>query len=242
MSWETLRNDDLPADFDWRNKDGKNYLSWSVNQHIPQYCGSCWAQATTSAIADRFNIMEELLSTTPHALSPQVLINCRAGGSCNGGNPAGVYRYAHKTGIPHQSCQVYTAKNLDGWGDCEDMDICKDCVPPSPAAGEYLQENCKAVPHIKYYVADHYGFKGADKMKAEIFQNGPISCGISVTDDFDNYKGGIYSEAQTFSMLNHEISVVGWGYDEVSGVEFWIGRNSWGTYWGEQGFFRIQMH
>jgi cathepsin X len=78
-------------------------------------------------------------------------------------------------------------------------------------------------------------------MKAEIYAHGPISCGIHVTDDFVAYTGGIYSEEVRFPMINHEISVVGFGHDEESGLDFWIGRNSWGTYWGEHGFFRVQM-
>jgi len=35
---------------------------------------------------------------------------------------------------------------------------------------------------------------------------------------------------------------VGWGYDELVDKEYWIGRNSWGTYWGERGFFKIEMY
>ena len=41
-------------------------------------------------------------------------------------------------------------------------------------------------------------------------------------------------------LLDHEIAVVGWGSDSAG--QFWIGRNSWGSYWGEQGFFRVRMH
>jgi cathepsin X len=103
-----MTNDDLPKVVDWRNMDGVNYLSWNKNQHIPQYCGSCWAQGSTSAIADRFNILNKDLKDkepTPVGLDAQVIVNCQAGGSCDGGNPGGVYKYAHKTGIAHSSCE-----------------------------------------------------------------------------------------------------------------------------------------
>lgn len=77
-------------------------------------------------------------------------------------------------------------------------------------------------------------------MKAEIFARGPISCGIDATKKLEEYTGGIFSEVKLLPTINHEIAVVGWGKE--NGVEFWIGRNSWGTYWGEGDFFRIQMH
>lgn len=57
-----------------------------------------------------------------------------------------------------------------------------------------------------------------------------------------DYQRGIYSERiQGEIELTHEVSLVGWGVSE-DGTEYWIGRNSWGTYWGEHGFFRINMH
>jgi cathepsin X len=239
--WENM-NDVLPANFDWRNVNGTNYLSWNKNQHIPQYCGSCWAQGSTSSLADRFNILLGNTNPTPVALSAQVMVNCNAGGTCNGGDPSGVYDWAYNNGIPDSSCEQYVAKNLDSYT-CDPIDICRDCTWPPPAVNETGQDKCWAVDYKKYYVSDYYGFSGVDKMKAELFKNGPISCGIMVTDGFEAYKKGeIYSEVNSFPMINHEIAVVGWGLDKATNQEYWIGRNSWGTYWGDFGFFKMLMH
>lgn len=234
-AWESLLPEAVPANWDWRNVNNTNFLSWNKNQHIPVYCGSCWAQGSTSALADRFNILTGNKNPTPIALNAQVIVNCQAGGSCNGGNPGGVYEYAHETGIPDSSCEQYVAHNLGH--QCKAIDICKECKPPVCPVGKDCQENCWAVDYKHYYVSKYYSLSGKDKMKAEIYANGPISCGIMVTDKFENYTGGIYSEFRLLPMINHEISVVGYGVE--NGTEYWIGRNSWGTYWGEGGFFRM---
>ena len=47
---------DLPDEFLWNDNNGTNYLTNVFNQHVPQYCGSCWAHAATSSLSDRIKI------------------------------------------------------------------------------------------------------------------------------------------------------------------------------------------
>jgi cathepsin X len=34
---------------------------------------------------------------------------------------------------------------------------------------------------------------------------------------------------------------VGWGYDETIKKQYWLIRNSWGSYWGELGFMKLVL-
>lgn len=251
---EYLTDEELPENFDWRNVNGVNKLSWTVNQHIPQYCGSCWAQCAASALADRFILFSKDKGLEDEyvnlALSVQAILNCRMGGDCDGGRPLLVYLYAHSLGIPHFTCQPYQAKNLPLVNNCtnpetkpEAEEMCKNCAGPPPKLGE--EGNCWAVKKYRNYYADEYSLMDENVMhiKKEIFARGPISCALMVTDGFLNYSGGVYREyvpAKNIT-VDHGISVVGWGKDKEVGDEYWIARNSWGTYWGEMGFFRIRI-
>jgi len=248
----------IPKTLDWRsysqpdvfNGDAINYLSWNKNQHVPYYCGSCWAQGVTSALADRFNVMhirdQGKFPTSPIALAAQVLVDCSHGQNygCNGGEPYTAVEYIFDNGIPHVSCMQYTAQNAIAHDQtCTGEYICRDCAPPIPKdIAELYPENCIEPTDYPLYYIDSYGnATNAEDMKAQIYAFGPIGCGIQATDNLEqNYKGGIFqSDLKTYTGSNHEISVVGWGVNDEK-VEYWIVRNSWGTYWGDYGFFYLK--
>lgn len=244
---EYINVKDLPANFHWANVNGTNFLTTARNQHIPQYCGSCWAHGTTSALGDRLNIIRHRRGITDFPefnLAPQVLINEDGGGSCEGGNPAGVYSYAKRHGIPSETCQQYQAKD-NPHPDDSSLNICETCVPGKTDA-TFWPGTCSAVGNFtKIRVSQMGGVKGADNIKAEVYARGPIGAGICATPGLEKYTGGIYSEKKLFPMINHEVSITGWGVgknDAGDEVEYWWVRNSWGTYWGENGWLRIQMH
>jgi cathepsin X len=63
----------------------------------------------------------------------------------------------------------------------------------------------------------------------QITARGPLACGMCVTDEFEAYSGGIFHDTTGCTEEDHDISIAGFG--EENGVKYWIGRNSWGTYW-----------
>lgn len=76
-------------------------------------------------------------------------------------------------------------------------------------------------------------------MKEEIISSGPITCVIASTEEFRNYASGIITDTGA-SSVNHTVSIVGWGVDADTQTNYWTVRNSVGSFWGENGFFKVK--
>ena len=70
-----IKDDDLPDNFSWDNVNGRSFLTRSLNQHIPQYCGSCWAHGSISSLNDRIKIARNATGDEIN-LSIQHILNC----------------------------------------------------------------------------------------------------------------------------------------------------------------------
>ena len=240
------RASDLPDNWSWGNVNGTNYLTKSLNQHIPQYCGSCWAHGAASAFADRIKIARKAKGADIN-MAIQYILDCASevAGSCHGGSASGTYEFVkeHSGHWPYDTCLQYEACSAeskegacarDGADySCSAMNTCRTCSTFSSMGG-----SCAAVSTYPNATIAEYGqVSGEADMMAEIYRRGPIACGVDATP-LHKYNGGIFDD-KSDKGTNHIISVVGWGVDKDSGKKFWIVRNSWGEYWGELGYFRI---
>lgn len=241
---EQLKDTPMPTSFSWCDKDGKNFCTMSRNQHIPQYCGSCWAHGTISALGDRIKIARGGKGPDIN-LAIQHLLNCGNVGSCYGGTVDGPYQWLKRisatgTGIGYETGQPYLACSSDSKeGFCSHVDSSCKAINVARTCGSFSAEGgpCNGLSSFPNATISDYGsIRGADAMMKEIYARGPIACGIDA-NPLLNYESGIVKHRFSFS-IDHVISVVGWGTDPTDGM-YWIVRNSWGEYWGELGFFRV---
>jgi len=242
-SHDLLEATEFPSDFSWCNKDGKSYCTMSRNQHIPQYCGSCWAHGAISALGDRIKIARKAQGIDIN-LAVQHLLNCGGVGTCKGGSVDGPYQWLMEiskkgTGISYETANPYVACTSDSdEGFCKHVDTSCKALNVARTCGSFSQEGgpCTGLGEFPNATISDYGsISGADAMMKEIFHRGPISCGVDANPLLNYESGIIKTEGEG---VDHVVSVVGWGTDPKDGF-FWIVRNSWGEYWGEMGYFRV---
>ncbi|KAM9775639.1 digestive cysteine proteinase 2-like [Syngnathus typhle] len=198
----------VPESLDWR-------LYGAVTPVKDQaICGSCWSFATTGALEGALFLKTGSLQV----LSQQMLVDCTWGfgnNGCDGGEEWRAYEWIMKHGG----------------------------IATTETYGAYMGMNgfCHAnasqlTAHVHSYTNVTSG--DADALRLALFKNGPVAISIDAGHrSFVFYSHGVYYEpacGNTTDSLDHAVLAVGYG--TLNGEPYWLVKNSWSTYWGNDGY------
>jgi parallel beta-helix repeat protein len=202
--------DSYPPSFDWRTKDG---FDWTTPIRHQGSCGSCYIFCSLAVVEALKNIEEGDPDIDVDLSEQFVLSCCPSCGGCEGGWPSSVLEFVRTTGAPDEACFPYQAD---------------DDIPCGAACPDWEARATKITGWDSITLTK-------ENMIAHLL-NGPVTTGMKVYEDFYTYAGGIYKHVWGDPVGYHAIAIV--GYDDIGG--YWICKNSWGTGWGEDGWFRIE--
>ncbi|XP_057806657.1 cysteine proteinase mucunain-like [Salvia miltiorrhiza] len=176
-------------------------------------CGSCWAFSSVAAV----EAINKIVTGEMITLSEQELVDCdrTQNAGCNGG----LMDYAFQFIISNGGIDTeddYPYRGVDAQCDLNRRNskvVSIDGYEDVPKNEKALQ---KAVAHQPVSVAIEASGRALQLYSSGVFSGG---CGTE---------------------LDHGVVVVGYGTER--GQDYWIVRNSWGTSWGEDGYFRLQRN
>ncbi|XP_015785562.1 cathepsin B [Tetranychus urticae] len=100
------------------------------------------------------------------------------------------------------------------------------------------QCRCQIKMNDEYFGVSNYRLSQQLDIIKEILSRGPITFHIEVYLDLLYYKSGVYQRTSDVKLGSHLVKVIGWGVE--NGVDYWLIANSWGTKWGDNGFFKLK--
>lgn len=201
---------DVPDSVDWRAQGAVTEIK---NQRS---CGSCWAFAAVAATEGLVKIATGNLIS----MSEQQVLDCTGDrSSCDSGYISDALRYVVTSGgLQREAAYAYTGQK----GACGSRRFAR----PNSAASV-------GGVHMATLNGDEGALQGLAARQ-------PVAVIVEASEpDFRHYSSGVYAgSASCGRELNHALTVVGYGTENGAG-EYWLVKNQWGTWWGENGYMRV---
>ncbi|KAI0238627.1 Counting factor associated protein D [Lamellibrachia satsuma] len=201
---------DIPDHLNW-------WLHGAVNPVKDQgVCGSCWSFGTTGAVEGAYFMKTGRLVR----LSQQELMDCSWGegnNACDGGEDFRAYQWIMRHGQATEA-DYGQYKGQDGYCNY------KNVTPTAKMTG-----------FVNVTSGD------LEALRIAIAKQGPISVGMDASHkSLSFYANGVYYEPKCgrgIDQLDHSVLAIGYG--TWKGQDYWLIRNSWSTYWGNDGYVLI---
>ncbi|CAF1623785.1 unnamed protein product, partial [Adineta ricciae] len=193
-------------------------------------CGSCYAFAFISLLEFQYAVQFKSNSD----LSEQQIVDCSTRDSgCNGGYFTNSFSYLQTNLWQEKSESVYPYKAR-----------ASKCAFSSAGAGARF-------PTLVY---KSVAANNAAAMQQALVSYGPLWVSLfvgnqatqaykTISTNFNAYQKGVFQPTgcpTSLSSTNHAVVIVGYGVDATTNLPYWKVRNSWGTNWGESGYFKIR--
>ncbi|XP_058161112.1 cathepsin F isoform X1 [Dasypus novemcinctus] len=174
-------------------------------------CGSCWAFSVTGNVEGQWFLKRGALLS----LSEQELLDCdETDKACLGGLPSNAY------------AAIKTLGGLETEDDYSYQGHMQPCSFSSEKAKVYINDSVALSKNEK-------------KLAAWLATMGPISVAINAFG-MQFYRHGIAHPLRPLCspwLIDHAVLLVGYG--NRSDIPFWAIKNSWGTNWGEKGYYYL---
>jgi len=200
----------LPSYFNWRDRNGVDYTT-PIRDQSP--LSSCETFSLVAAIESMIQIKLNLSFDCD--LSEAHLWFNSEPNLRYGSYPDNNLKYLKNHGIPDEACWPYPSE--------------KEMYAPNSTCDCWKNRSVK-ITGWEFLPAEQTAIKNA------LINYGPIPTFIICYQDFMLYRGGIYRHNWGKAIEPHMVTIV--GYNDDPG--YWIVKNSWGTKWGENGWFRIE--
>lgn len=216
-NWKEIREAHLDPNFMAKDvKDLPSTFNWEDSGKVTGVrdqggCGSCWIFSSVAALEASYKIYRQL----DYNLSEQQLLSCISyGWGCEGGWMEACYEHFRDFGAIRETDMPYQANDL--------IPCTED---PSQVVATIT--GWTAIPE------DVVSIKTA-------VMTAPVAVAFTVYDNFHSYGGGCYYHEPGESESSHAVLITGWDDNMCDGNGAWRVKNSWGPYWGDDGYFWIQ--
>lgn len=210
-------------------------------------CGSCWAIATVTMLQANAEIQglnrtfsaQELVSCTPNPKS------CGGSGGCQGATVELAMNWVMEQGLADSGATPY-------------MGVDSTCKKPAGTAllagvDDGYGASLDAMIAVGFHAAKSelspglsLGLKGWERLPQNeyepliraVAETGPAAVSVSA-DGWNSYGAGLFDNCDKDAVIDHAVTLIGYGIDKERSQKYWLIKNSWGLTWGENGNIRL---